>query len=152
MVERFAGIDRAAAERTGALAERLAFDLTEELGYRYPDFSDRSDPAICQLAVIATTRSASDTRCCKLLQAAARPTRRRAGAHRACSAWLGSSSSTTRCSSSRECALEVRGRDSPRMFLPPGRGRGSSVGSIVCYLTGLRTSTRSQATSRSDGS
>jgi error-prone DNA polymerase len=37
----------------------------------------------------------------------------------------------------RECALEVRGRDSPRMFLPPGRGRGSSVGSIVCYLTGL---------------
>ena len=37
----------------------------------------------------------------------------------------------------RECALEVRGRDSPRRFLPPGRGRGSSVGSIVCYLTGL---------------
>ena len=23
------------------------------------------------------------------------------------------------------------------MFLPPGRGRGSSVGSVVCYLTGL---------------
>jgi error-prone DNA polymerase len=37
----------------------------------------------------------------------------------------------------REAALEVRGRDSPRHFLPPGRGRGSSVGSIVCYLTGL---------------
>ena len=37
----------------------------------------------------------------------------------------------------RACALEVRGRNSPRMFLPPGRGRGSSVGSIVCYLTGL---------------
>ena len=37
----------------------------------------------------------------------------------------------------REVALEVRGRDSPRMLLPPGRGRGSSVGSIVCYLTGL---------------
>ena len=31
----------------------------------------------------------------------------------------------------------MRGRDSPRRFLPPGRGRGSSVGSIVCYLTGL---------------
>ena len=52
MVDRFAGIDRAAAERTGALAERLAFDLTEELGYRYPDFSDRADPAIRQLAAI----------------------------------------------------------------------------------------------------
>ena len=37
----------------------------------------------------------------------------------------------------RECALQVRGRDSPRRFLPPGRGRGSSVGSVVCYLTGL---------------
>ena len=37
----------------------------------------------------------------------------------------------------RECAREVRGTDSPRAFLPPGRGRGSSVGSIVCYLTGL---------------
>ena len=37
----------------------------------------------------------------------------------------------------RECAREVRGADSPRAFLPPGRGRGSSVGSIVCYLTGL---------------
>ena len=37
----------------------------------------------------------------------------------------------------REAAREVRGIDSPRSFLPPGRGRGSSVGSIVCYLTGL---------------
>ena len=37
----------------------------------------------------------------------------------------------------RECALEVRGRNSPRHSLPPGRGRGSSVGSLVCYLTGL---------------
>ena len=52
MVERFRGIDRAAAERTVGLAERLAFDLTEELGYRYPDFSDRADPAIRQLAAI----------------------------------------------------------------------------------------------------
>ena len=37
----------------------------------------------------------------------------------------------------RECAREVRGHGSPRSFLPPGRGRGTSVGSIVCYLTGL---------------
>ena len=37
----------------------------------------------------------------------------------------------------RACALEVRGAGSPRNALPPGRGRGSSVGSIVCYLTGL---------------
>jgi error-prone DNA polymerase len=31
----------------------------------------------------------------------------------------------------------VRGPDSVRRLLPPGRGRGSSVSSIVCYLTGL---------------
>jgi error-prone DNA polymerase len=37
----------------------------------------------------------------------------------------------------REVALEVRGGSVARNVLPPGRGRGSSVGSIVCYLTGL---------------
>ena len=37
----------------------------------------------------------------------------------------------------RELADGIRGQGSPRRFLPPGRGRGSSVGSIVCYLTGL---------------
>jgi error-prone DNA polymerase len=37
----------------------------------------------------------------------------------------------------REVAREVRGEDSVRAMLAPGRGRGSSVSSIVCYLTGL---------------
>jgi error-prone DNA polymerase len=37
----------------------------------------------------------------------------------------------------KDVARAVRGRGSPRHALPPGRGRGSSVGSIVCYLTGL---------------
>src|SRR4029453_16337104 len=37
----------------------------------------------------------------------------------------------------REVAAEVRGPESSRRLLPPGRGRGSSVSSIVCYLTGL---------------
>ncbi len=39
----------------------------------------------------------------------------------------------------REVAIEVRGVDTPRAasHLPPGRGRGSSVSSIVCYLIGL---------------
>ena len=34
-------------------------------------------------------------------------------------------------------AIEVRGPESARAVLPPGRGRGSAVSSIVCYLTGL---------------
>jgi error-prone DNA polymerase len=33
--------------------------------------------------------------------------------------------------------VDVRGPSSVRALLPPGRGRGSSVSSIVCYLTGL---------------
>jgi error-prone DNA polymerase len=37
----------------------------------------------------------------------------------------------------REVAAEVRSPDSARALLTPGRGRGSSVSSIVCYLTGL---------------
>jgi error-prone DNA polymerase len=37
----------------------------------------------------------------------------------------------------REIALDLRGASAARNALPPGRGRGSSVGSIVCYLTGL---------------
>ena len=37
----------------------------------------------------------------------------------------------------REVAVEVRGPDTASALLPPGRGRGSSVSSIVCYLTGL---------------
>jgi len=139
MVERFAGIDRAAAERTALLAERLTFDLTEELGYRYPDFSDRADPAIRQLAAIcdhafAEQYSASDT----VLRGKARA---RLESELALIGRLGLAGFFLLhhevLELARECALEVRGRDSPRMFLPPGRGRGSSVGSIVCYLTGL---------------
>jgi error-prone DNA polymerase len=37
----------------------------------------------------------------------------------------------------REVSVEVRGADGYAATLPPGRGRGSSVGSIVCYLIGL---------------
>ena len=139
MVERFTGIDRAAAERTLRIAERLAFDLTEELGYRYPDFSDRADPAIRQLHAICAhafgERYGASNR---LLQANART---RLEGELALIEELGLAGFFLLhhevLELARECALEVRGRDSPRMFLPPGRGRGSSVGSIVCYLTGL---------------
>src|SRR5688572_27181416 len=48
IAERFPD-DADAVARTLEVAERCAFDLTEELGYRYPDFSDKADPAIVQL-------------------------------------------------------------------------------------------------------
>ena len=46
LVERFPD-DRDAVGRTRELAERLEFDLTQELGYRYPDFSDASTSSRC---------------------------------------------------------------------------------------------------------
>jgi error-prone DNA polymerase len=36
-----------------------------------------------------------------------------------------------------QVANDVRGADASRKRLPPGRGRGSSVSSIICYLIGL---------------
>src|SRR5207248_9928535 len=51
MLERFPD-DRDAVERTAELAGRLTFDLTQELGYRYPDFSDGAEPAIAQLRAV----------------------------------------------------------------------------------------------------
>ena len=44
--------DRDAVLRTAELAQRLEFDLTAELGYRYPDFSDGEEPAIRRLAQV----------------------------------------------------------------------------------------------------
>ena len=41
-----------AALRTREVADRCEFDLTQELGYRYPDFSDGVDPADVQLREI----------------------------------------------------------------------------------------------------
>jgi len=135
MLERFE-LDRAAAERTVVLAERLEFDLTAELGYRYPDFSDKADPAIDQLAAIC--HAALIERYDAMSQGRARD---RLEGELALIEELGLAGFFLLhhevLEIARECAREVRGADSPRSFLPPGRGRGSSVGSIVCYLTGL---------------
>jgi error-prone DNA polymerase len=139
MVERFAGIDRAAAERTVAVAERLEFDLTQELGYRYPDFSDGPDPAIRQLAEVcerafADRYGASGSELRTRAQTRLREELALIGELGLAGFFL---LHWEVLELAREVALDVRGRDSPRRFLPPGRGRGSSVGSIVCYLTGL---------------
>ncbi len=139
MVERFARVDRAAAERTVELAERLTFDLTQELGYRYPDFADGPDPAIAQLASICAHAFDERYRSCdNVLQVQARA---RLESELALIEELGLAGFFLLhhevLELARECALAVRGRGSPRSSLPPGRGRGSSVGSIVCYLTGL---------------
>jgi len=136
-VERFPE-DRAAVALTVELADRLRFDLTEELGYRYPDFSDSPEPAILQLAHVCN-RTFEDRypRGHKLRREA----RTRLEEELKLIDELGLAGFFLLhwdvLELARECALDVRGRNSPRHSLPPGRGRGSSVGSLVCYLTGL---------------
>ncbi len=138
MLERFS-FDRTAAERSGELADRLEFDLTEELGYRYPDFSDGEEPAIRQLAAIC--RAALDGRYAEASPRVRVDARARLDGELRLIEELGLAGFFLLhhevLELAREVALEVRGPGSPRRFLPPGRGRGSSVGSIVCYLTGL---------------
>ena len=135
--ERFP-LDRDAVARTGELAARLEFDLTEDLGYRYPDFSDTGEPAIRQLARVCDR--AFDERYGGA-NGHKRRARKRLDDELRLIDELGLAGFFLLhwevLELARECALEVRGGSVARNVLPPGRGRGSSVGSIVCYLTGL---------------
>src|SRR5919197_1270057 len=130
--------DRDAVERAGELAERLQFDLTEDLGYRYPDFSENGEPAIVQLKRVCDHAFAERYAGANGLK---RRARIRLDEELKLIGDLGLAGFFLLhwevLELARELAIEVRGRDSPRSTLPPGRGRGSSVGSIVCYLTGL---------------
>ncbi len=137
MLDRFVD-DRDAVHRTTELAERLEFDLTEELGYRYPDFSDGEEPAIVQLRRVCESAFAERY---NDLNGHKRRVRRRLEEELALIDELGLAGFFLLhwevLELAREVALEVRGPGSMRHVLPPGRGRGSSVGSLVCYLTGL---------------
>jgi error-prone DNA polymerase len=130
--------DRDAVVRTAELSERLEFDLTQELGYRYPDFSDGSEPADAQLARICNR--AFEERYGGA-NGHKRRARRRLDEELVLIAELGLAGFFLLhwevLELAAEVARDVRGHDSARQVLPPGRGRGSSVGSLVCYLTGL---------------
>ncbi len=119
------------------IAERLTFDLTQELGYRYPDFSDGELSADEQLA--RTCQPAFEERYKHSLHK--NDARARLDEELALIAELELSGFFLLhhevLDLAREVAVEVRGSSAARQVLPPGRGRGSSVGSIVCYLTGL---------------
>jgi error-prone DNA polymerase len=134
MVSRFADHPEAVRE-TLRLAERLTFDLTHDLGYRYPGAEDAG--AERDLAELCATRlheryggSAA------LAEAQARLTQELNVIGK-----LGLAGffllHHEMLELSRVVAAEVRGPDSVRALLAPGRGRGSSVSSLVCYLIGL---------------
>ncbi|HET9120377.1 MAG TPA: error-prone DNA polymerase [Solirubrobacterales bacterium] len=132
--ERFRDHPEAIGE-TERLAERLRFDLTRELGYSYPGAEDRgADERLAELCRVRLAHRYEGTP-------------ERAEAERRLDEEL-ALIRDLRLSGffllhqdmlelAREVALEVRGPESARRLLPPGRGRGSSVSSLVCYLTGL---------------
>jgi error-prone DNA polymerase len=134
MAARFAEYPEAVAE-TERLAERLRFDLTQQLGYRYPGSEDPTADA--ELARVCAHHLGERYRGnARLLEAQWRLEEELAIIRR-----LGLSGffllHRDLLELAREVAAEVRGPESARGVLPPGRGRGSSVSSIVCYLTGL---------------
>ncbi|MGO9490229.1 MAG: DNA polymerase III subunit alpha [Solirubrobacteraceae bacterium] len=140
MANRFAEHPEA-VEETLRLADRLRFDLTRDLGYRYPGAEEQD--ASRQLIELCRGRLHE---------------RYGPGAPREARAARGEAQARLEeelrvidrlglagffllhhemLELAREVALEVRGPDSVRALLAPGRGRGSSVSSLVCYLTGL---------------
>jgi error-prone DNA polymerase len=137
MAARFAADHPDAVAETARVADRLRFDLTEHHGYRYPGEEDAdADRRLAELA-----RARLDERYPGRGRAAAlarlEEELRIIAALRLSGFFL---LHRDMLELAREVALEVRGVggvDSPRALLPPGRGRGSSVSSIVCYLTGL---------------
>jgi error-prone DNA polymerase len=131
--ERMAGrFEKRAVEESGLLAERLTFDLTEDLGYRYPGSEDPdADRKLAELC-----RDRFDDRYAGRPEAMGRLEEElRVIRHLGLSGFFLLHRDMLELA--REVALEVRGPESARRLLPPGRGRGSSVSSIVCYLTGL---------------
>lgn len=124
------------AVRSGLeLADRLHFELDRELGYRYPRAGDpAADSDLRELCLArfgdrydrASTRAEARKRMEDELDLISR---------------LGLSGffllHHDLLELAREVAAEVRGTNASRSVLPPGRGRGSSVSSVVCYLTGL---------------
>jgi error-prone DNA polymerase len=135
MAERFADHPDAVAE-TLRIAERLEFDLSRELGYRYPREGepgvDRELAELCRALLVERYESKSEHRPKAEGQLEEELKTIRV---------LGLSGffllHHDLLELARQVAHEVRGRDSARAAMPPGRGRGSSVSSIVCYLTGL---------------
>jgi error-prone DNA polymerase len=134
MALRFAEHPEAVAE-SSRLADRLRFDLTAQLGYRYPG----SDDADADRKLVEACRALLSDRYTGSPQR--REAERRLEDELSVIRGLGLSGffllHRDLLDLAREVAVQVRGRGSARSVLPPGRGRGSSVSSIVCYLTGL---------------
>ena len=137
---RFAAYHPEAARNSVRIAQRCAFDITEDLGYQLPspDLGEKGTPddrlrEVCEQALRRKYTTTAE---------------RRAG-HERLEEELALISKNNLSGFfliyhdvfdlAKEVAEEVRGPNSARgeANLPVGRGRGSSVASIVCFLIGL---------------
>jgi error-prone DNA polymerase len=131
---RFTDHPEAVAE-SGRLAERLEFDLTRDLGYSYPGSEDPdADRALAEICRARLEHRYAGEQEYREAQRRLEDELRLIRSLRLSGFLL---LHYDILELAREVAAEVRGPDSVRGLLPPGRGRGSSVSSIVCYLTGL---------------
>ncbi len=140
MASRFADHPEAVRE-TLLLAERLCFDLGADLGYRYPGAEERCAPRRLSELCHARLDERYGAGAPAAARAAGEEARARLQEELRVIEKLGLAGffllHHDMLELAREVALEVRGPDSVRALLAPGRGRGSSVSSLVCYLTGL---------------
>ena len=144
-LKRFAAYP-AALENAARIAARCrAFNITQNLGYVFPDFVNEADDG-----QFRTADEALALLCREALEVkyAASPPELRAEARE----WLEKELGLTQMHGlagfflvyrdllqlSKQIAAEIRGTGARGRFeLPPGRGRGSAVSSIICYLIGL---------------
>jgi len=144
-----------AVSNTLRIAERCAaFDIATDLGYEFPDFEGAGNGETAIRILAETCRALLDERYPVGLgsgsagSSATGAARKREDAEQRLEEELRLVERHGLAgfflvyrdimNLAREVALRVRG-DSPRARsgLPPGRGRGSSVSSIICYLIGL---------------
>ncbi len=130
-----------ALANTLRIAERCtAFDLTQDLGYEFPDFEGSHRGAAPEI-LAAVCRAALDEKYPPGSNHRDEAIRRleeelRLVEHHRLSGFFLVYRDIMNLA--REVGARVRGRaPRARSGLPPGRGRGSSVSSIICYLVGL---------------
>lgn len=128
---------------TELIAQRCAsFDLTRDLHYQFPDYDTSSGESALEQLTRACRESfeirykGTDPERLAKARAQLAEEMRLIGKHDLAGFFL---MYRDLLNLAREVSRELRGRDAQgsRSFLPPGRGRGSAVSSIVCYLIGL---------------
>jgi len=137
--ERFAAYHPEAARNSVRIAQRCQFDLTEDLGYTLPSpqMSTGQTPderlrEVCETALRGKYTAIEQPRATARLNEELRLISK----HGLSGFFL---IYQEVFELAEEVAIEVRGKESARgkANLPVGRGRGSSVSSIACYLIGL---------------